>query len=108
MNLGKYFNIESPKTDSKLREILIIAAFAVILLGFGNGFSGRYGFYEGDDGFEGLQDPESGRSSISNKKRHRHRRRGIDEKVRRGTALVEDNMEPENHINSDEVPYIIE
>jgi hypothetical protein len=102
MNLGKYFNIETKKNDGKLRELLIIAAFAIILLGFGNGFHGRYELYENGNGFDSP-------AVMPKKKRHKHHRPAIDDfKTPPKTAVVETEPQAEKSMNSDEVPYIVQ
>ena len=101
MNLSKYFKIEPKKNEGKVRELLIVAAFAVILLGFGNGFQGRYTSYEDEDG---LNSPPV----IPQKKKHKHRHRMDSAKIPPKTATIEVNPEPEKSINSDEVPYIVQ
>lgn len=102
MNLSKYFNIEAKKDDGKLRELLIIAAFAIILLGFGNGFHGRYELYEHENG---LDSP----AVIPKKKRHKHHRPAIDDlKTPPKTTVVETEPQAEKSMNSDEVPYIVQ
>jgi hypothetical protein len=123
MNISKFFNdgVKNVKSDSNLKQILMLASLAVIVLGFGNKnlLNPRQGFAGQAMGLEQFGSQETGghESGMNNedlaykKKRHRHHHRERENKNFDHKAEVGyDNAgpAPQDNINSPEVPYTVE
>lgn len=114
MNLGKLLNKDWQIPDNSLKQALILAALAVIVMGFGNGLPAlpfQYGEQYGTGNMQnaGMNNPEEEHK----KKKHKHHHKDKPEAAHTNTPPVEDNNNNDNDkseesLNTPYASYTIE